>query len=81
MAKINKRELSKSAKYFRENPEAREKKNAYNKEYHSSDERKKYRAFLNKVNRRMGTYGNGDGMDFDHSERKMISASKNRAKK
>lgn len=81
MAKIKKRELSKSAKYFRENPEAREKKNTYNKEYHSSDERKKYRAFLNKVNRRMGTYGNGDGLDFDHSERKMISASKNRAKK
>ena len=80
MAKIRK-ELSKSAKYFRENPEARDKKNAYNKEYHSSDERKKYRAFLNKVNRRMGTYGNGDGLDFDHSERKMISASKNRAKK
>jgi hypothetical protein len=80
MAKIRK-ELSKSAKYFRENPEAREKKNAYNKEYHSSDERKKYRAFLNKVNRRMGAYGNGDGLDFDHSERKMISASKNRAKK
>ena len=80
MAKIRK-ELSKSAKYFRENPEAREKKNAYNKEYHSSDERKKYRAFLNKVNRRMGTYGNGDGLDFDHSGRKMISASKNRAKK
>ena len=80
MAKIRK-ELSKSAKYFRENPEAREKKKAYNKEYHSSDERKKYRAFLNKVNRRMGTYGNGDGLDFDHSERKTISASKNRAKK
>ena len=81
MAKIKKRELSKSAKYVRENPEAREKKNTYNTEYHSSDERKKYRAFLNKVNRRMGTYGNGDGLDFDHSERKMISASKNRAKK
>jgi hypothetical protein len=81
MAKAKKKELSKSAKYFRENDEAREKKNVYNKEYHSSDERKKYRAFLNKVNRKMGTYGNGDGLDFDHSERKMISASKNRAKK
>jgi hypothetical protein len=81
MAKAKKKELSKSAKYFRENDEAREKKNAYNKEYHSSEERKKYRAFLNKVNRKMGTYGNGDGLDFDHSERKMISASKNRAKK
>ena len=81
MAKIKKKEPSESAKYFRDNAEAREKKNAYNKEYHSSEERKKYRAFLNKVNRRMGPYGNGDGMDFDHSERKMIPASKNRAKK
>ncbi len=80
MAKA-KKGLSKSAKYFRENDEAREKKNAYNKDYHSSDERKKYRAFHNKVNSKMGTYGNGDGLDFDHDERRMMSASKNRAKK
>jgi hypothetical protein len=87
MAKIRK-ELSKSAKYFRENPEAREKKNAYNKEYHSSDERKKYRAFLNKVNRRMGTYGNGDGMDASHTksgrivmENESDNRARNRAKK
>jgi hypothetical protein len=81
MAKIKKKEPSESAKYFRDNTEARQKKNAYNKEYHSSEERKKYRAFLNKVNRRMGTYGNGDGKDYDHDESRMIPASRNRAKK
>lgn len=42
---------SKSAKYFAANPEARKKKNAYNKEYHASAERKSYRAKLNKANR------------------------------
>lgn len=73
--------LSKSAKYFKENPEAREKKNAYNTKYHSSEERKKYRAFLNKMRHKAGRYGNGDGMDYDHDEKKFIPASKNRAKK
>jgi hypothetical protein len=59
---------SKSAKYFAANPEAREKKNAYNKEYHSSEERKNYRTKLNKANRDAGTYGNGDGKDMSHTK-------------
>jgi hypothetical protein len=42
---------SKSAKYFAANPEARKKKNAYNKAYHATPERKSYRAKLNKANR------------------------------
>jgi hypothetical protein len=59
---------SKSAKYFASHPEARAKKNAYNKEYHSSEERNKYRADLNKANRKAGTYGNGDGKDMSHTK-------------
>lgn len=59
---------SKSAKYFASHPEAREKKNAYNKEYHSSEERKNYRVRLNKANRDAGTYGNGDGKDMSHTK-------------
>ena len=43
---------SKSAKYFAKNPKARAKKNAYNKEYHSTKERKEYRAGLNKKTRK-----------------------------
>ena len=42
---------SKSAKYFASHPEARAKKNAYNKKYHASTKRKKYRAALNKSTR------------------------------
>jgi len=59
---------SKSAKYFQENPEARKKKDAYNKEYHSTPERKKYRVKLNKANREAGTYGNKDGKDMSHTK-------------
>ena len=59
---------STSAKYFASHPEARAKKNAYNKEYHSSEERKNYRAKLNKANRDAGTYGNKDGKDMSHTK-------------
>lgn len=74
---------SKSAKYFQENPEARAKKNAYNKAYHSTEERKNYRESLNKANRQDGTYGNGDGKDKSHTKSgKLVSekASSNRAR-
>ena len=74
---------SRSAKYFQNNPEAREKKNAYNKEYHSTEERKSYRASLNKANKEAGTYGNKDGKDKSHTKSgKLVSESqsKNRAR-
>jgi len=74
---------SKSAKYFAKNPEARKKKNEYNKEYHSSPSRIKYRQELNQENRKSGTYGNGDGKDKSHTKSgKLINekASTNRAR-
>lgn len=61
-----KRGKSKSAAFFQDNPESRKKKNEYNKKYHKSKARKKYRAKLNKANREAGTYGNGDGKDMSH---------------
>jgi hypothetical protein len=75
---------SKSAKYYQSNPDARAKKEKYDKEYHSTDDRKEYRAGLNKENRERGTYGNGDGKDVAHKSRtrtRMQSQSKNRADK
>jgi hypothetical protein len=72
--------VSASTKYYRENPEARKKKDAYNTEYHSTPSRRKYRAELNQKNRDAGTYGNGDGQDYDHTEGRFMSESKNRAK-
>lgn len=53
------------------------------KEYQSSPERKKYRAELNRENRKRGTYGNGDGKDVSHTKSgKLVleSQSKNRAR-
>lgn len=78
-----KRGTSKSAKYFQNNKAAREKKKAYDKEYHSSEERKAYRASLNRANKKAGTYGNGDGKDMSHTKSgKLVkeSQSKNRAR-
>lgn len=63
--------------------ERRQKKIAYDKKYHQSEERKKYRAELNKKNRDAGTYGNGDGKDMSHTKSgKLVkeSAGSNRAR-
>ena len=68
-------------KYYDSNPEAKKKKKEYDTKYHSTEERKKYRAFLNKMNRKAGKYGNGDGLDYDHDEKRFMKATKNRAKK
>ena len=56
---------SKSSKYFAKNPGARAKKNEYNKKYHSTTERKKYRAKLNKANR---NNPNGGSQDKSHTK-------------
>lgn len=55
---------SKSAKYFAKNKKARDKKNAYNTAYHSSPERKSYRAKLNKETRKKRT----PGKDVSHTK-------------
>jgi len=59
---------SRSAKFYHENREAAKKKSDYDKKYHATEERKQYRAELNKANRSAGTYGNKDGMDASHKK-------------
>ena len=71
---------SKTAKYYQENPEARAKKKAYDKKYHSTPERIKYRTELTSENRKRGTYGNHDGKDFDHATGKMEKQKVNRGR-
>lgn len=74
---------STSARRLQKSKEARDKKKAYDKKYHQSEERKKYRAKLNKANREAGTYGNKDGKDMSHDSKgklKKESQSKNRAR-
>jgi hypothetical protein len=59
----------------------RDYKKEYNK-YGKTKAAKKYRAELNRHNRRAGTYGNGDGLDAAHEGgriKRFIKASLNRA--
>jgi hypothetical protein len=75
---------SESAKYYHDHPEARKKKIAYDTKYHSTEDRKEYRADLQRINREKGTHGNGDGKDVAHKSKtktRMQSQSKNRADK
>ena len=54
------------------------------KKFQSSDQKKKYRAKLNKYNRDKGTYGNGDGKDASHKNGKIlgfVDSSSNKGKK
>ena len=76
--------LSRTAKYYRDNPDARKKKNEYQKEYNKKRSSIKKRVELNKENRRRGTYGNGDGLDVSHmsnGKTKLEPQSKNRGNK
>lgn len=74
---------SKSAKRLQGSAKARAKKKAYDTEYHKSEKRKKYRAKLNKINRKKKTYGNKDGKDESHDSKgktRKEKQSKNRAR-
>lgn len=39
------------------------------RKYNATPKAKKRRAELNRINRRKGTYGNGDGLDNSHTSR------------
>jgi hypothetical protein len=56
--------MKKSAKYYKDNPKSYNKKKAYDKKYNKENVANRVRA--NKDNRKMGTYGNGDGLDVCH---------------
>ena len=78
-----KRGTSKSAKYFQDHPEAKAKKASYDKKFNAKPEQRAKRAQLVKVNRDKGTYGNGDGRDWSHTSKGIVSkkASVNRGSK
>jgi len=76
--------LGRTAKYYRDNPEARKKHRAYQKKYNKKKSSIRQRVRDNRENRRFGTYGNYDGLDV--SRRKggryvLESAKKNRGSK
>lgn len=73
--------LSKSAKYYRDNPEARKKKAATDKKVNKRPEQVKKR--VEAAQGRAAAKKRGvdvKGKDYDHGSKRMISSSKNRGK-
>ena len=64
--------LSKTAKYYRENPEARKVHQDYQKTYNRKPREVKKRVELNRENRERGTYGNGDKKDLAHTKKGLV---------
>ena len=74
--------LSKSARYYRKNKAARDKKKQYDTELNDRPEQIKKRVQANRARRRAKRSGrNVDGMDYDHGSRRFIKSSANRGKK
>lgn len=73
----------KSSQYYATHPEARAKKQAYQREYNKQESQVKKRVELTKINRDKGTYGNGDGKDASHTNKGIVmkKASANRGSK
>ena len=55
-----------TAEYYRSNPEARKKRLKQQARYNKTNNGLKIRVNANKLNRKLGTYGNGDGKDAAH---------------
>ena len=76
----NKKNGKSSAEYYRDNKESYAKKLAKQKEINKKPSEIKKRVELTKINREKGTYGNGDGKDYDHATKRMVDKSVNRGR-
>ena len=56
-----------TSEYYKDNPEARERRQKQQAEYNKTNNGLKIRTAANKLNRKLGTYGNGDGKDASHT--------------
>ena len=57
----------KTSDYYKQNPKARQQRLKQQKRYNKTAEGLKIRSKANKLNRELGTYGNGDGLDASHT--------------
>lgn len=74
-------QLSKTAKYYRDNPEARKKKSATDSKVNSRPSQKKKRAELGKKNREADKRGvDRRDKDFDHAVGRYVKSSTNRGR-
>ena len=57
----------KTSNYYKSNPEARRKRLKQQAKYNKTRKGLQIRSAANKLNRKLGTYGNGDGKDASHT--------------
>lgn len=72
---------SKTSDYYKQNPEAAKRRRKQQAKYNKTKKGLKIRTEANKLNRKLGTYGNGDGKDASHTgpnKGKIEKASTNR---
>ena len=58
--------MAETAKYYRSNPKAKQKRLKQQKRYNKTKKGLALRVNANRLNRDLGTYGNGDGKDAAH---------------
>jgi len=56
-----------TSEYYKDNPEARKRRQKQQAKYNKTNNGLKIRTAANKLNRKLGTYGNGDGKDASHT--------------
>ena len=74
----------KTSNYYKKNPKAAAKRRKQQRAYNKTAKGLMIRTAANKLNRKLGTYGNRDGMDASHTGKtkgKLEKPSKNRARK
>ena len=57
---------SKTSKYYKKNPKAAARRRKQQRKYNKTKKGLEIRVNANKLNRKLGTYGNGDGKDAAH---------------
>ena len=72
-----------TARYYRNNDAARKRRLVQQRAYNKTEKGSEIRKNANKLNRKLGTYGNGDGKDAAHykgskTQGRLQSPSKNR---
>ena len=72
-----------TAEYYRKNPEARKRRLKQQSAYQKTEKGKAIKNNANKLNRKRGTFGNGDGKDASHykgstAKGRLLPASENR---
>ena len=58
--------MASTANYYRSNPKARARRLKQQKRYNKTKKGLALRVNVNRLNRQLGTYGNGDGQDAAH---------------